>query len=247
MQATFHFPAAEMSTPIAGALCLSAGDRSSGARRALEQGGFDQAPVLDDGRLVGWVRLKDLGGRGFVASSVVPLDKTVVLARSASVGDALDHLAHGHLIFLAGSSGIVEFVVVSDLDRHIVRSYLYVLLSAVEFRLAELAKRHLDDEQIVRNFQGQSRSRYRRARAKGRETRAVEYLYLLDYARIGKLIPELQSSEWVPGDQEWDLVELNVLRNCVAHPSKSLTGDFDAAEVSRLAARANDILRCLKA
>lgn len=245
MEGTFRFPASEMSTRIDLALCLSTRDRAEDARKLLMSGGFDQAPVLDQGRLVGWVRLTDLGGRGLVASSLRPLDRTVVLASSASVGDALDQLARGQLIFLAGSSGITEFTVPSDLDRHVVRSYLYVLLSAVEFRLAEIVKRHLTDDEIIGKFRRESRSRFEAARVKGQETRAVEYLYLLDYAPLLKLIPELATSPWSARDQAKDLQRLNALRNCVAHPSRSLTGEFGPEDVAHLARRASEVLAYL--
>lgn len=248
MEGTFGFPASEMSTPLRVALKVSAGDRAADAGAALRQVGFDQAPVFDEGRLTGWVRASQLGGRGFVSSSVVTLDRCVVLARSASVGDAVTLLANRHLIFLAGSAGIEEFVVVSDLDRHVVRSYLYVLLSAVEFRLATLVRARVPEESIIQNFRDDALERYRSAQKKGRETHAVEYLYLLDYSYLIGAVPELQEVPgWSPRDQRRDLNNLNRLRNVVAHPSKSLTGDFSAQEIADLAAQANEALSHLRA
>lgn len=228
-----------MATQLRAAFTVAATDRSENARIALLARRFDQAPVLDEGRLVGWVSTAHLGGRGPVASSLVTLDRCVVLARTSPVSDAISLVPSRGLLFLAGSDGIAEFIVPSDLDRHVVRSLLYILLSEIEFRLADLLREHVEEADIVLHFGRRERQMYDAARQKGRETHAVEYLYLRNYAPLSKLVPALRSDDdWSIDRQEADLLGLNTLRNCVAHPSKSLTGTLAPEAIAAGAALA---------
>jgi hypothetical protein len=243
MRGSFEFAAAEMASPLSGALCVNVGDRCSDARQVLASHRYDQAPVLDEQRVVGWVRAAQLGGRGFVSSALVSLDRCVVLGQSSPVADVISLVADKGLIFLAGSTGISEFVVPSDLDRHVVRAYLYVLLSEIESRLANLVRDDVAEEDVIATLDKPQRKRYESARSRGQETHAVEYLYLSSYQKlIANVFKLSQLSSWPPADQLQDLRSLNPLRNCIAHPSKSLTGELDPATIAELTRRANAVL-----
>src|SRR4051812_31317545 len=118
MTSVGSFPSSEVSTSLADARAVPPDMRANEAHDLLLQLRFDQAPVVSSGRLVGWVRTSDLSGQALVRSSLIPLDQCVVLARDTPVSDAIASVAQNGLVFLAGRTGITDFVVPSDLDRH---------------------------------------------------------------------------------------------------------------------------------
>ncbi|HEX6517780.1 MAG TPA: hypothetical protein VF049_19640, partial [Nocardioidaceae bacterium] len=143
------------------------------------------------------------------------------------VGDTLQTIASSGLVFFAGRSGITSFAVASDLDRHVVRCYLYVLLSEVEMLLADAAEASLSGKAIESLMRGREKARYESACSRDVETRPVEYLMLSAYSGIVDKIPSLVAA--FPGSQNElraVLKEFTRLRNCVAHPAKSLTTEF---------------------
>lgn len=241
MPTSFSFPAHEMATPLADAFAVNGAMKASAAKAMLREARFDQAPVInDEGQLCGWVRTASLGGRGYVTGSLIPLEQCVIQSLDTSVGDALQAVASSGLVYFAGRTGISAFAVASDLDRHVVRCYLYVLLSEVEMLLADAAEAELSREAIERLIRGRDRTRYEAACAKDVETRPVEYPMLSAYSGIVDGIKPLVAA--FPGSQNElraVLKELTRLRNCVAHPAKSLALEFEPAQVASLAVKAD--------
>ncbi len=122
----------------------------------------------------------------------------MVLSSASPVRDAIRLVAHNGLVFLAGSSGISDFIVASDLDRHVVRSYLYVVLAEIELRLADLTRNHVPESEIIAQFKVGQRARYKAACEQGKESNPVEYLYLSNYRLLlTSLAPLLATSMWV--------------------------------------------------
>lgn len=238
------FRASEMSTSLADAYTLSPAMGATEARQLLRGLHFDQAPVKsEEGRLLGWVRTAQLGGRGLVESSLIPLDKSLILSRETPVGDALRTACERGLVFLAGGSGISDFVVPSDMDRHVIRCHLYVILSEIEMVLAAQVRHVLAEEDLVEKFDEEQRARYLAATAKGRETHAVEYLYLGDFVPLLSKLEPLTAHVHHPVKQlRRELTLLNELRTFVAHPAKSVTGQFEPDELSRRTSIAERLL-----
>jgi hypothetical protein len=236
MENPFKFQSWEIGTSVQGAVNLPHDMSSTEARRLLLSYGFDQAPVMRGERLFGWVRTAHLGGRGRVGSHAMLLDESAILSRDTPLADTLHGVVSHGLVFLAGTGGIGRFVVFSDLDRHAVRCYLYILVSELEMLMADRVAATLTQEEIIKCFGESAAQRYDAAEAKGQEIRAVEYLYFLDYARLAKRVPSIASA--FPGEPKrlpHAINGLNRLRNCVAHPSRSLTAEFAPEEVSELA------------
>jgi hypothetical protein len=249
MPTSFSFPAHEMATPLADAFAVNSAMKASAAKAMLREARFDQAPVInDEGQLCGWVRTASLGGRGYVTGSLIPLERCVIQSLDTSVGDALQAVASSGLVYFAGRTGISAFAVASDLDRHVVRCYLYVLLSEVEMLLADAAEAELSREAIERLIRGRDRTRYEAACANDVETRPVEYLMLSAYSGIVDGIKPLVAA--FPGSQNElraVLKKFTRLRNCVAHPAKSLALEFEPAEVASLAMKADAFTTGLRA
>jgi hypothetical protein len=233
----------EMATPLVSATALSVDDKSSRARQQLMEQRFDQAPVTRAGRLAGWVRTSHLVSRGFVGSRIIPLEDCTILSRDTTIAEALHVVVREHLVFLAGTDGITEFTVVSDLDRHAVRCYLYVLICELEMRLADRIDAQLGDAGVMPQLGRRGKQEYDKARARGAETRAVEYLYFGQYQQLGPTNDDVIDA--FPGAEDelpGALRELNTLRNVVAHPSASVLARFEPEEVSRLASQTDQFV-----
>lgn len=249
MTMTISFPASEMTTQLKDSHSVNIAMKASAARDMLRAARFDQAPAVnEEGRLCGWVRTANLGGRGFVSASLIPLERCAIQSRDTSVGDVLPVIASVGLVFFAGTKGITEFAVASDLDRHVVRCYLYLVLAETEMLLADIAESELSRETVESQIRGRDRIRYEAARSAGLETRPVEYLMISAYSRIVHQMRSVTGS--FPGTQtelRSTLKELTRLRNCVAHPAKSLTTEFGAEDISRLAFACEKLTRALRA
>jgi len=246
MALTLKLRSLEMATEIADAHNLPHDMRSTHARDLMRSLRFDQAPVMRRGRLVGWVRTATLTGRGSVEQHFTPLEDCAILARDTPVSNAIKAVAKHQLVFLAGATGINAFVVTSDLDRHVVRCYLYVLVSELEMYMAKQASETLSAEQIQAHLGNQKR-RYREAQERGVETHPIEYVNFSAYKALAPQVPAIVGR--FPGPEDnlaAELDNLKLLRNCVAHPSKSLTLDFEATELARLTQLAEDFVTALQ-
>lgn len=236
----------EMATELAVAYNVPHDMRSTDARDLLRSLRFDQAPVMRRGRLTGWVRTATLTGRGSVEQHLTPLEDCAILARDTPVSDAIKAVARHQLVYLAGTTGINAFVVTSDLDRHAVRCYLYVLVSELEMYMAGQAAASLSAEQIETHL-GNQKKRYRQARERGLETHPIEYLGFPAYVVVAPQVPAIVARFPGPSDDlAVELRNLKTLRDCVAHPSKSLTLDFEAMELARLTQLAEDFVAALQ-
>lgn len=236
----------EMATELAAAHNLPHDMRSTDARDLMRALRFDQAPVMRRGRLTGWVRTASLTGRGSVEQHLTSLEDCAILARDTPVSDAIKAVARHQLVFLAGTAGINAFVVTSDLDRHAVRCYLYVLVSELEMYMASQAAASLSVEQIEAQL-GNQKKRYNQAQGRGVETHPVEYLNFSAYEVVAPMVPAIVARFPGPSDDlAGELGKLKMLRDCVAHPSKSLTLDFEAMELARLTQLAEDFVAALQ-
>lgn len=247
MHQSIAFPSWEVATQLGGSTNVTANMKAAEAKDLLQALRFDQAPVFADERLTGWVRTSHLIGRGYVSSAMTELDRCVVLSRDTPVNHAVAMVARAGLVFLAGPAGITEFVVTSDLDRHAVRCHLYVLLSEMEIFLSEHVKLAVPAADIEKLVRGRERTRYDAARARGMETHPVEYLMLSSYVTLLDRLPAADSSFLGgPDERKRVFARLNQLRNCVAHPSKALTAEFEASEIASLMDTADRFMQGLR-
>src|SRR5688572_3775897 len=100
MPITVSFPAYEMTTALDGALAVKLNMHAAEAKELLQGARFDQAPVINvEDRLCGWVRTADLGRRGTVGRSLIPLERCAIQARDTPVKDAVQAIAASGLVF----------------------------------------------------------------------------------------------------------------------------------------------------
>ena len=135
------FHAEQIATSIRGAVTVRPTKSARIARQRLVDARFDQAPVMSDRRPVGWVAADELRGRRTISSAMTSLNDCALVSAESSIANVLKLLPGSRFLFVVGKQGLSGFIVRSDLDRHAVRSYLYLLIAGIEMLLAEIVNR----------------------------------------------------------------------------------------------------------
>jgi CBS domain-containing protein len=219
---TGFFHARQMATPITEAVTIQAAESAEAAHQRLVDARFDQAPVVDKGRIVGWAATGDLMNHHTVRSAMIPLSDCTLISSESSTASVLRLLPANKFLFVVDKNGLSGFIVQSDLDRHTVRSYLYLLISEVEMLLSEIVKSAVPDEQIITSIRSSLKKRYEEAHAVNQDTSPAEYLY------IDELITLFLQTRYARNSRLWDepltvlLGKVKNFRNDVMHPTRSL-------------------------
>ena len=180
-------------------------DAASAAAR-LAQLGFDAAPVWDGETLIGRVWRSNLE-HGKVGDHTQPIAPDFVISAGAPISGAMRWLLHDPWLLVVEGRGFIGIVTPSDLNRHAVRTYFYLLLGELEMRLSEVVRRHLADEEILgmiqENRRGDVESRLAELRAGNVDSGVVEALNLTDLVRLGQQSSEIRSDFGVRSKTRW--------------------------------------------
>lgn len=242
------FHARQIATSIAGAVTVRLAESARIARQRLVDARFDQAPVMTDRRPVGWVATDALKDHRSVGSAMIPLNQCTLISAESSIATVLQLIPTSRFLFVVGKQGLSGFIVRSDVDRHAVRSYLYLLIAGIEMLLAEIVKSQFTEAQIRESLRSDQKVRFDQALAANQETSPAEYLY------IGELITLFLRTAYASDPRFWDeqltglLIRVKHFRNDVMHPVKSLAAleNIDAlANLPRWAMEVTDKLRGL--
>ena len=143
------FHASHIATDIKGAITVDQSESGTIAYRRLAEQRFDQAPVVFQDRIVGWVLTGRLPKDHSVNSAMTPLDNSAIVSAESSIPSVLQLLGRHNFVFTADRDGLAGFIVPSDLDRHAVRSYFYLLVAGIEMLLSEIVKSAMPEQDIV--------------------------------------------------------------------------------------------------
>jgi len=228
------FHASQIATLIEDAVTVRLAESAKVALRRLEDARFDQARVMEDRRAVGWVATDDLRSHRTVRSAMIPLNDCTLVSAESSTASVLQLLPGNKFLFVVDKRGLSGFIVKSDLDRHAVRSYLYVLIAGVEMLLSEIVKQAVLYEKITERIQSNLKERFDQAYKANQETSPAEYLY------IGELIALFIQTPYARDPRFWDdsltdlLNRVKHFRNDVMHPTRSLAASEDVRTVANL-------------
>lgn len=232
------FRTGQIATDIKGAVNVEPGESPDSAQQRLRRYRFDQAPVVAADRVLGWVKTTRLSDNKAILSVMTALDECPIVSADSSIADVLQVLAEHDFVFTADKEGLSGFIVRSDLDRHAVRSYFYLLISGVEILLSQLVKSAVSEERIVSFLRADQQQWYDSARGQGEETNAVEYLF------INQLVELFLGTSYARNNKLWNetltdqLHRVRDFRNSVMHPTRSIaatTHPKEAADIARCA------------
>jgi hypothetical protein len=235
------FHADQIATSILSAVTVHLSEPSRVAYRRLTDARFDQAPVLGEGRPLGWVATEDLRRHRTVGSAMISLNECTLVSAESSTATVLQLLPGNKFLYVVDKDGLSGFIVQSDLDRHAVRSYLYLLIAGIEMLLSEVVKHAVPDEQIIGSIRSDMKKRFERAHAVNQETSPAEYLY------IKELIALFTKTPWARDARFWDVSLTDLLnrvgdfRNDVMHPTRSLAASESGQAVANLPRWAGEV------
>ena len=200
-------------------VCIEIDSNPKDALEILKNDSFDQAPVLERSTVVGWLLTKDLESAKDVASITKYLKQTDLISTDAALNDLLQKLVSQELIFLVGSDGIEGFAVRSDIERHVSRAHLYLLISGLEIAMTKIIKRELSDfSELVANMNSDSKKAWEKAKQQNSDANVIEYMGIRDLglgiAKIQKVLNHLGVRL-----EDWNnyVHQMVSIRNWVAH------------------------------
>ena len=244
---TNFFHAAQIATSIRGSVTVQLAEPAKVARQRLVDARFDQAPVMDGNRPVGWVATDDLKVHRTVRSAMTSLNDCTLISAESSTANVLQILPSKKFLFLVGKQGVSGFIVHSDLDRHAVRSYLYLLIAGIEMLLSEIVKYTVPDAQIESAIRSNLKQRFEQAHMVNQETSPAEYLY------IDELTTLFDRTPYASDPRFWDesltdlLTKIKSFRNDVMHPTRSLAASEDIQTLANMPSWATEVANRLRA
>jgi hypothetical protein len=240
------FHAGHIAIELKDAITVDGDENASAARERLVGQRFDQAPVVSQERVVGWVLSSSLHEEVHLRTSMTPLDQSAIVSAESSVAGALQTLGQNSFVFTAGKDGLSGFIVPSDLDRHAARSYFYLLVAGIEMLLSELIGSAIPESALIKIMRPDVRKRYYQARSASSETNAVEYLY------IKQLVDLFPTTSYGNDPRFWDeeltrqLKAVREFRNTVMHPTSSIAATKTPSEAAELASTAEKVAERLR-
>jgi CBS domain-containing protein len=223
------FQARHLAVPMSQAYSVAPRDDAADAAARLSEQRFDQAPVVDSHRILGFVLTNHLQRGRRVADAMTPLGSGNVVSGDASIGRLMEWILDPGFLFVLEGRDVTGFISVSDFIKQPVRGYLYLLLARLEIGLAGLARRRfLEQEEaralLTREAKRAVLKRYTGDREAGKETELLAYFGFPDLIRVFTVDDELRR---IVGDMSRDdwiaAVDGFVgLRNDVMHPIRNV-------------------------
>jgi CBS domain-containing protein len=224
------FQARHLAVPISQAFSVAPTDAPSDAAARLREQRFDQAPVLEGERILGFVLTRNLTGTSIrrVADAMVPLGSGNVVSADASIGRLMEWILEPGFLFVLEGRDVTGFISVSDFNKQPVRGYLYLLLARLEIGLADLVRRRFQDQEVALALlppDGQAivRDRYEGDRTGEEESELLAYFDFSDLIEVVTEDAELRRTVSGRSRNGWSDYAggLVRLRNDVMHPVRN--------------------------
>jgi CBS domain-containing protein len=188
--------ARHLAVPMSQAFSVAPRDDAADATLRLRRERFDQAPVVDGERVLGFVLTRHLVGARHVADAMTQLGSGNVVSADASIGRLMEWIIDPGFLFVLEGRDVTGLITVSDFNKQPVRGYLYLLLARLEVGLAELVRRRFpdrDDALALLPPDGQNivRDRFEGDRSAGEEGELVAYFDFSDLIEVVRRDAEL--------------------------------------------------------
>lgn len=204
-------------------ICIEIDEDYFEALHKLEKFDFDQAPVLSENVVIGWLLRSSLKEKQSVGEAFNRLAQSDLISSDSPLNYLLQRLIEKQLIFLVGASGIEGFVVRSDIDRHVSRSHLYLLVSGLQIVLTRIIERDFTTKSsLLELMSASSLKAYEEAKIRGDDANPVEYLSIFAACQAASEIDGfLEFIGMSP--REWNRYKwiIKGIRNWVAHNNQA--------------------------
>jgi predicted transcriptional regulator len=112
-------------------------DETAAVLDLMQETGFDQIPVRDDGQIVGILEGLDRPSGSFVRDAMRPLNEAMLVSASDSIGTLLPLLHESRYRLVVRHGGIAGIVTQSDLIKLPVRLFAFVQITHLEMLMSE--------------------------------------------------------------------------------------------------------------
>ena len=227
--------------------CIEVDEVSSHAMEALDEHSFDQAPITENGVIVGWILRADMSAKKPIAQTYRVLSQSDLISADAPLNELLQKLVTQHLVFIVGASGIEGFAVQSDIERHVSRAHLYLLISGLEILIAKILSKDLKEPaEVVPYMSKPSKRHWDLAKADHDDANPIEYL---DLNGLGKafLIEKGALNHLGISERDWKryIFKLKKIRDWVAHSNTQEMRREPFADVVKRMKRTEEFVRKL--
>ena len=227
--------------------CVDISESPEEALLKLDAKDYDQAPVVSNQVVIGWVLRRDLQGANSIENVLHKLSHRDLIGDESPLDDALQRLIKQELIFTIGADGVVGFIVRSDIERHVSRAHMYLLISGLEILMTKNLELEIVNFDILETFMAKnSRTAWLKAREDRLDANPIEYLDTFGLAkalsnnqRIMNHIA-MKKQDWL--NYMWSLKQI---RNWVAHGNTQELTAHPFVEIVQILKKAEEIVKRL--
>ena len=200
-------------------VCIEINEKSTAALTRLKDSNFDQAPVISNGALIGWVLKRQISHNTAISEVFSKLSHADLISADAPLNDLLQRLVNQELIFIVGTHGIEGFAVRSDIQRHVSRAHLFLLISGLEIMMTRIVAEENNNSIILDNFMSpDSLKAWESAKRRNLDANPIEYLDLRALSKVMALNQQVMNHIAI-SKEDWKVFidVLKILRDGVAH------------------------------
>lgn len=114
--------------------CCGINDSANEVKYLMKERDFDILGVTNDNNAIGYVRRQDLK-YDTIADYILPFDTTNIISDSTPIAELLDLLSGQGYIFILTKNQVTGIVAKADINKPIVRIYLFGIISLFELHL----------------------------------------------------------------------------------------------------------------
>lgn len=229
-----------------GMLSFDADSSCENIRRALKNQNRDVASVRISGSVQGYIRASDLGA-GLCADHIKHFTVDQVIKSSASFSDVIHVLTRHDYCFVNVLGNVTGVIRREDINKPMVRMWLFGFVTMVEIRLLQLIHNRFPDnsweQQVSEGRMEKAREIQEERQRRNIHCDLIDCLQLSDKAQI--LIQDPVSLERLGMESKSvakkTIKQLESLRNHLAHAQDIVKHDW--AQIARLSMRVEEMYR----
>lgn len=243
--------ARHVGTPLAHAEVAAPRERASNVLSKLQRHSFDQAPVLSDGQLVGWIQTTTLAAypTRSIGRLMHRLQATTFVSADAPMTAVVEALADSQMVFVVQGRKVDGFIVAADLNKHAARTHFYLLVADLELALvALLRRRYLRIGGLLNRIPSAARTKARKRFQRDRmHASEIDQLAVLDFPELLLIVgrsPRVREALGFRSEPVWERAtdRMNRFRIAVMHPSAPFIGEWTPPAVVEMERRLRTVL-----
>ena len=211
-------------------LCCGFNDSAFEAKNLMEQRDFDILGVTKDNKAIGYIRRQNLK-HGSVKDYTITFNLNELISDSTPIAELLDLLSDQGYIFILNKNQVTGIVAKADINKPIVRLYLFGIISLFELHLNFWIIKFHDDlgwQNLIGDKRLEvSKQIYKERRGQNLDLTLLECLQLCDKREILKQTDQFREIFNFSKTKFQDFLEdVEKVRNEIAHSQSSIIANL---------------------